>query len=63
MYEADPFTARKTVTERQEQAARKKEEVSNDKGKSGTSNEYASAPEAKMASSLRDLVEDSIKKV
>lgn len=63
MYEADPFAARKAVAERQEKAAKKKETSSNDKGQGGTSPEYANAPEAKMASSLRDLVEESIKKV
>ena len=66
MYEADPFAARKSVDERQEKAAKKKEEK--EKGPSNqavnqTSPEFAKCPEAKMASGLRDLVEDSIKKV
>lgn len=65
MYESDPFAARKAVSERQEKAAKVKEETtsSDTRGTSGTSPEFANAPEAKMASSLRDLVEDSIKKV
>ena len=63
MYDADPFAARKAVTERQEQAARRKEEPSDGKGKTSTSTEFVSAPEAKMASSLRDLVEESISRI
>lgn len=65
MYDADPFSARKAVSERQEKAAKKKEEASssNDKGQASPSPEFANAPEAKMAGSLRELVEDSIKKV
>ena len=65
MYDADPFAARKAVSERQEKAAKKKEEAgsSKDKGQGGSSPEFANAPEAKMAGSLREIVEDSIKKV
>ena len=64
MYEADPFAARKAVTERQEKAAAKKQgEASGSRSQPGTSPEFTNAPEAKMASSLRDLVEESIKKV
>ncbi|KIP11667.1 hypothetical protein PHLGIDRAFT_27719 [Phlebiopsis gigantea 11061_1 CR5-6] len=64
MYDADPFSARKAVSERQEKAAKKKEEASSskDKGQASPSPEFANAPEAKMAGSLRELVEDSIKK-
>lgn len=63
-YEADPFTARKGVDERQEKATKRREE----KGKgpdatATTSTEFSNAPEAKMAGSLRDLVEEAIKKV
>ncbi|KAF7792540.1 hypothetical protein EIP86_003581 [Pleurotus ostreatoroseus] len=64
MYEADPFAARKAVDERQEAAAKKREQKSQpstDRGVAKTSPEFANAPEAKMASSLRDLVEDCIK--
>lgn len=65
MYEADPFAARKAVTERQEKIAKKKTEETSgrDGGRGGTSSEFANAPEAKMASGLRELVEGSIKKV
>jgi ATP-dependent RNA helicase DHX57 len=63
MYEADPFAARKAVSERQEKAAKKKDDASSSKGQAGTSPEFANAPEARMASSLREIVEDSIKKV
>ena len=66
MYEADPFAARKLVNERQEKAAQKKEEASRPAGSSKStqpSPEFANAPEAKMASSLRDFVEDAVKKV
>ncbi|KAI0828826.1 P-loop containing nucleoside triphosphate hydrolase protein [Trametes gibbosa] len=65
MYDADPFAARKTVNERQEKAAKKKEDVNRGEGSAKvvqTSSEYANAPEAKMATSLRDFVEESVKK-
>ncbi|KAI0778819.1 P-loop containing nucleoside triphosphate hydrolase protein [Trametes elegans] len=65
MYDADPFSARKTVTERQEKAAKKKDDVSRGEGSSKpgqVSPEYANAPEAKMATSLREFVEDAVKK-
>ncbi|EMD42249.1 hypothetical protein CERSUDRAFT_110776 [Gelatoporia subvermispora B] len=69
MYDADPFAARKAVEERQAAAAKKREETTKEASSSGaggitgsTSPEFANAPEAKMASSLRDLVEDCIKK-
>ncbi|KAI0640102.1 P-loop containing nucleoside triphosphate hydrolase protein [Trametes polyzona] len=65
MYDADPFAARKTVAERQEKAAKKKEEASRGEssGRGGqVSSEYANAPEAKMATTLRDFVEDAVKK-
>lgn len=68
MYESDPFAARKAVDERQASAAKKKEEK--DQGSSRPSAmstkqsiEFANAPEVKMASDLRDLVESCIKKV
>lgn len=66
MYEADPFAARKAVDDRQEAAAKKREQKSQpttDRGVAKTSPEFANAPEAKMASGLRDLVEDCIKQV
>ena len=66
MYEADPFAARKAVNERQEKAAQKNEEVNRPEGHSRPiqqSSEFVSAPEVKMASSIRDFIEDAVKKV
>ncbi|TFK86940.1 P-loop containing nucleoside triphosphate hydrolase protein [Polyporus arcularius HHB13444] len=64
MYEADPFAARKAVEERQEKVSKKKEESSRPENSSREvrqSSEFAHAPEAKMASALRDFVESAIK--
>lgn len=67
MYDADPFAARREVDERQAKAARKGDLSTS--GASGVrprapgAGEFAQAPEVKMASSLRDLVEDAVKKV
>jgi hypothetical protein len=66
MYDADPFTARKEVDERQAKAAKKREETdgsstSVSRGQP-VSGEFSQAPEVKMASGLRDIVEDAIKK-
>lgn len=66
MYEADPFAAKKAVQERQEKAAKKKEQASNperDAKPVTHSPEYSDTPEVKMSSSLRDLVEEAVKKV
>ncbi len=66
MYEADPFAARKAVEERQEKVSKKKEESSRPENSSREvrhSSEFAHAPEAKMASALRDFVESAIKQV
>ena len=67
MYEADPFAARKAVEERQAKVAQKQagssQEAGGASGASQQSSEFSDAPEAKMAISLRDLVEDSVKKV
>jgi hypothetical protein len=67
MYEADPFAARREVDERQAKAAQKKEERASDhqgdSHKSSVSPEFAQAPEVKMSSGLRDLVEETVKKV
>ncbi|CCL98140.1 uncharacterized protein FIBRA_00134 [Fibroporia radiculosa] len=65
MYDADPFAARKAVEERQAKAAQKAQASGREAQcsiVSQTSGEFLNAPEAKMASSLRDVVEDSIKK-
>lgn len=64
MYDADPFAARKAVDERQAKAAQKATSQSTRVESGGqTSSEFSNAPEAKMAGSLRDLVEDAVKKV
>ncbi|KAL1951731.1 hypothetical protein VTO73DRAFT_880 [Trametes versicolor] len=65
MYEADPFAARKVVGDRQEKAAKKKEDGGRGQGSADRgpgASDYASAPEAKMATTLRDFVEDAVKK-
>lgn len=70
MYDADPFAARRMVDERQAKAVKEREDVSSTAessrpgghGGSG-SHEFVHAPEVKMAGSLRELVEDCIKKV
>ncbi|EIW86949.1 P-loop containing nucleoside triphosphate hydrolase protein [Coniophora puteana RWD-64-598 SS2] len=66
MYSPDPFAARKEVDERQAKAAKKREEVPSEREGRGASNsashEFANAPEVKMASTLRDLTEDTVKK-
>lgn len=66
MYDADPFAARKEVGERQAKAVQKKEEkvpgLQGDIHKSLISPEFTRAPEVKMSSTLRDLVEDTVKK-
>ncbi|ESK92682.1 dead deah box [Moniliophthora roreri MCA 2997] len=65
MYDADPFAAKREVEERQARAAEKRAEAiasSSDTHKTTiVSNEFSQAPEVRMASSLRDMVEDAIK--
>ena len=69
MYDADPFAARDEVAARQAKSSEKR--VQREEGPSSsnahraptTSGEFSQAPEAKMASGLRDLVEDVVKKV
>ena len=63
MYEADPFAARKAVDERQEKAVQKREQASTGAEVSSTSLEYLNAPEVKMSASVREAVEESIRKV
>ena len=63
MYSDDPFAARKEVDERQAKAEKKREDVNKGAHNPPTSGEYAQAPEVKMATSLRDMVEDAVKKV
>lgn len=65
MYDADPFTARKEVDERQAKAAKKKEEASavgSSSRSQPVSTEFAQSPEVRMAAGLRDMVEDAVKK-
>ena len=69
MYEADPFLAQQEIKIRQAKAAEKREEAaaSNsstlDVRKAASSNEFSQSPEVRMATSLRELVEDAIKEV
>jgi ATP-dependent RNA helicase DHX57 len=68
MYEADPFAAKKALEERQAKAAKARGEQealqgSGERRPKKVFNEYDKAPEVRMAGSLRELVEDAIKKV
>jgi ATP-dependent RNA helicase DHX57 len=67
MYDTDPFAARKEVGERQAKTAQKKEEkvtsLQGDTHKSSIFPEFTQAPEVRMSSVLRGLVEDTVKKV
>jgi ATP-dependent RNA helicase DHX57 len=62
MYDADPFAARQQVNERQAAAARKHDGIGA-KTSEPVSNGSSQIPEVKMATLLRELVEDAIKKV
>ncbi|KAI0931624.1 hypothetical protein AcW2_000470 [Taiwanofungus camphoratus] len=64
MYDADPFAARKAVEERQAKAVQRREDSARGNAveqKPQLSKEFENAPEAKMASALRDVVESAIK--
>ena len=67
MYESDPFAAYKAVKQRQEEAAKQKVALEASSSKSAVqpkvSKEFINAPEVKMATSLRDTVEEAIRKV
>lgn len=66
MYDADPFAARKAVEERQAKAVQRREDSARGNAveqKPQLSKEFENAPEAKMASALRDVVESAIKQV
>lgn len=69
MYEADPFAARKAVDERQAKAAQKRGQSSSDthtdsaRGNSVVSGELSTVPEVRMATTLREQVEDAVKQV
>jgi hypothetical protein len=62
MYDADPFAGRQEVNERQAKAALKHENTGA-RTSGPVSNEFSQIPEVKMATTLRELVEDAIKKV
>jgi len=67
MYESDPFAAHKAVKRRQEEAANRKTTLEAGSSKLTSqpqvSKEFVNAPEVKMATSLRDTVEEAIRKV
>ncbi|KZT42681.1 P-loop containing nucleoside triphosphate hydrolase protein [Sistotremastrum suecicum HHB10207 ss-3] len=64
MYDPDPFSARKEVARRQEAAAKRQEdsEASHEGRGLIVSREFEKAPEVKMSLSLRELVEQVIRK-
>ncbi|KAI0295038.1 hypothetical protein BC826DRAFT_302175, partial [Russula brevipes] len=63
MYDADPFAARKSVTERQEKAAKNKEakQIVEAPTPESKRDPFDDSPEVKLSSDLRDLVENAIK--
>jgi hypothetical protein len=67
MYESDPFAAYNAVKRRQEEAAKQRAASEAGTSKSAAqpqvSKEFIDAPEVKMAISLRDTVEEAIRKV
>ena len=65
MYDADPFAARKSVADRQEKAAKKKEvqETANVPAPASQLDIFNGSPEVKLSSELRILVENAIKMV
>jgi ATP-dependent RNA helicase DHX57 len=66
MYDADPFAAKKAVAERQEKAAKKKEEARQTANAPATRSEpniFNDSPEVKLSTELRGVVENAIKTV
>jgi ATP-dependent RNA helicase DHX57 len=66
MYDADPFAARKSVAERQEKAAKKKEKAQQTANSPAPKSEWSifdGSPEVKLSTELRGLVENAIKTV
>jgi ATP-dependent RNA helicase DHX57 len=67
MYEADPFLAHQEVKKRQAKATERREGAATsssstvDVRKTASSNEFSQSLEVRMATSLRELVEDAIK--
>ncbi len=66
MYEADPFAARKSVNDRQEKAAKKKEDIQQAATRPVPQtgpDPFGNSPEVKLSTELRELVENAIKTV
>jgi hypothetical protein len=66
MYDADPFVAKKSVADRQEKAAKKKEQAqqtANSPVPKTEWNIFDGSPEVKLSTELRVLVENAIKTV
>jgi ATP-dependent RNA helicase DHX57 len=63
MYHQDPFKAQKQLQERQNGAVAKKAKEREPNKEPKVAKEFINAPEVKMGSQLRGLVEDVIKKV
>jgi hypothetical protein len=65
MYDADPFAARKSVADRQEKAAKKKEaqETADAPASKSKIDVFGDSPEVKLSGELRSLVENAIKMV
>ncbi|KAF8481792.1 P-loop containing nucleoside triphosphate hydrolase protein [Russula ochroleuca] len=63
MYDADPFAARKSVADRQEKAAKKKEaqETADAPASKSKIDVFGDSPEVKLSGELRSLVENAIK--
>jgi hypothetical protein len=63
MYAADPFVAQQEVKERQAKAAQKKAVTNSVQNETSSSGPYKDSPEVRMATSLREKVEEAIKEV
>ena len=63
MYEQDPFLARKQLLDRQTQVAARKEREQKASKEPKVAKEFMHAPEVKMGSQLREMIEEVIKKV
>jgi ATP-dependent RNA helicase DHX57 len=66
MYDADPFAAKKSVADRQEKAAKKKEKTQQTANSPAPKSEWGifdGSPEVKLSTELRGLVENAIKTV
>jgi hypothetical protein len=63
MYHQDPFRARKQLLERRAEAAAKREKAQKANDEPKVAKEFIHAPEVKMGSQLRIMVEEVIKKV